>query len=102
MLDWLRAGCVVLELDAGSRDVLAADQPALPGPRVIRSDGAWAWVSDVEYYLEQYDLLLPEELLAHIRRLGYQAPAEPDRGAGRRERWARHAQELLPELLGEG
>lgn len=100
MLDWLRAGCVVLELDGGSCDALAAEQAALPGARVIRSDGAWAWVSDVEYYLEQYDLLLPEELLAHIRALGYQA--EPDRGPERRARWARQAQELLPELLGEG
>ena len=42
----------------------------------IRTDGVWAWPSDLEHYLTVYKCALPDEFVARIRAHKYQPPTE--------------------------
>ncbi|PKW18064.1 hypothetical protein [Saccharopolyspora spinosa] len=66
VLDYLRAGTVVLDTDSTIDDVVDRSRGSVV-PMSFRSDGVWIWPDIVCYYLEQYGLAPDEQLLAHIR-----------------------------------
>lgn len=66
VLDYLRAGTVVLDTDSTMDDVVDRSRGSVV-PVSFRSDGVWIWPDIVCYYLEQHGLAPDEELLAHIR-----------------------------------
>jgi hypothetical protein len=50
----------------------------LPGGASVYTDGVWAWPHIAAYLVDQYDLAVPEEFLAHMRARGFE-PASPSR-----------------------
>ncbi len=66
VLDYLRAGTVILDTDSTMDDVVDRSRGSVV-PVSFRSDGVWIWPDIVCYYLEQHGLAPDEQLLAHIR-----------------------------------
>lgn len=65
VLDYLRAGTVILDTDSTMDDVVDRSRGSVV-PVSFRSDGMWIWPDIVCYYLEQHGLAPDEQLLAHI------------------------------------
>lgn len=82
--DWLREHCgrplaeplkamVVSYLKRGktlsarpqiARDQLVDEKPVI-GPVKTLTDGTWAWLNVLAYYVQEHDLTLPEDFLEH-------------------------------------
>ena len=43
----------------------------LPEALAIRTDGVWAWPSDLAYYVEKHGAEVPAALVDHIKAVGY-------------------------------
>ena len=41
-----------------------------------RSDGEWLWLDDLDYYLREHNLRLPDSLIEHIERAHFLPPDE--------------------------
>lgn len=48
------------------------------GTPSLHTDGAWAWPSDLAYYVETYHLQLPAQFLEHIRARNWLPPREDE------------------------
>ncbi|HEV3157458.1 MAG TPA: hypothetical protein VGZ00_08960 [Candidatus Baltobacteraceae bacterium] len=35
-------------------------------PREVRTDGEWAWLGDLAYYVEKYQVGIPQEFISHM------------------------------------
>jgi hypothetical protein len=55
------------------RDYFDATRKAAPH-LAIMTDGAWAWPSDLAYYLRQYHVELPADFVAHMRQHSFRRP----------------------------
>lgn len=69
VLDYLRAGEVLLSTAATMDDVVRPDRGRVV-PTTYRTDGVWLWPDAVSYYLEEYGLAPDEQFFAHIRAAG--------------------------------
>ena len=69
VLDYLRAGEVLLSTAATMDDVVRPDRGQVV-PTTYRTDGVWLWPDAVSYYLEEYGLAPDEQFFAHIRAAG--------------------------------
>ena len=49
---------------------------SIPMESLEMADGSYRWPSELLYYVEKYNLVLPEEFVEHIHR-SKNAPAEP-------------------------
>jgi hypothetical protein len=43
------------------------DDKKLSAPDIYYTDGFWYWSGDLAYYVEKYNLMLPESFLEHMR-----------------------------------
>ena len=41
-----------------------------------RSDSVWLWLDDIDYYLTQHKLRLPDNFIVHIEQNNYVPPTE--------------------------
>jgi hypothetical protein len=48
------------------------------GPLHILTDGEWAWPAVLAYYVQKYNIGLPQDFLDHIRARNYVPPEEID------------------------
>lgn len=64
ILAYLRSGS--LEAIAGnqSTDVFTGESTGIPGS--VRSDGTYRWGGDLAYYVDKYNLRLPDEFVNHV------------------------------------
>lgn len=46
------------------------------GSGSILTDGTYAWHDALAYYLDEYDIVLPEEFEEHMKRLAYRCPSD--------------------------
>lgn len=60
----LNAGTVDLATSANAVDVFTGDP--IPIRDNTRTDGVYSWGEDLAYYVDQYNLRLPEEFVQHI------------------------------------
>lgn len=77
LVRYLQAGKVLMASPGIVRDVLDP-QAGIIGPLEIRTDGAYAWRSDLAYYVEKYHVVLPAEFLAHVQTNGWSVPTSLD------------------------
>ena len=76
LVRYLRAGKPMITSPSMVRDVIAGN--ALIGSLEIRTDGAFAWPSDLPYYVEKHHARLPDELVQHARRHNFSVPDDID------------------------
>ncbi|GAA3126889.1 hypothetical protein [Streptosporangium carneum] len=63
---YLRGADVVAASAGAAYDVLS-DDPTPIGGLNIHTDGEWVWPSDLAFYVEKYNVELPEELVTRIK-----------------------------------
>ena len=66
VLKYMKACKITSAAPGHVRDVIAGNVIDLP--LECKSDGFFAWRSDFAYYIEKYDLRIPEEFIEHILR----------------------------------
>ncbi len=75
LLGYLRTAPMILRGHGYEPDPLDPQhRPAVPVG--YRSDGTWVWQEATAYYLDRYGVAPADELLAHVQRQRYTAPAE--------------------------
>ncbi|RAO23685.1 hypothetical protein ONO86_01996 [Micromonospora noduli] len=68
--EYLKNGSVVAAASGYVFDELAPDRPEI-APLSILTDGEWSWPSDLSYYVQKYQVGLPEEFLQHAAARGW-------------------------------
>lgn len=78
LLDYLEHAPVVLAARGYDTDRLnPADTPSVP--LTFHTDGHWIWPGSVAYYLRRHNVPPEQDLVAHIRGLGFRIPDVDDR-----------------------
>jgi hypothetical protein len=72
LVHYLRAGSTLVASPSMVRDVLANN--AMIGSLEIRTDGTYAWPSDLAHYVERHHARVPEDFLQHVRSLSFTVP----------------------------
>ncbi len=68
---YLTSGNVLFMAYGVSKDVLCFGK--IIGTMAILTDGIWVWPKDLAYYVEEYDVALPDDFITHMRETGWQA-----------------------------
>lgn len=64
VIQYMKRSAIIAAAPAIVRDVL---NPEIKIPELLlMSDGKYQWRSDIIYYVEKYDLELPEEFINHV------------------------------------
>ena len=75
ILKYLRSG-----IDAGAVMMIDYDYVCQPeatiGEIVLKSDGKWIWPSSLAYYVEKYDIQLPEQFVFEMRSIDWIVPPD--------------------------
>jgi len=74
---YLRNGAELMMAAGITRDPLNEKHQIVGAPHVL-TDGAWAWTADVVYYLEKYNIRLPEELIENMKQNEWTIPQGVD------------------------
>ena len=77
VLRYLRGGEQLMLVAGIVRDPLDPNRPIIGSPHIL-TDGTWAWSADVTYYVEKYNLRLPEEFLESMKANGWRVPKVAD------------------------
>ncbi|MFE0041037.1 hypothetical protein [Streptomyces sp. NPDC059015] len=70
---YLKAGHPILDVADSARDVLGGAS-RIAGSSSVLTDGEWVWRWDLTYYVERYNVALPELFVEHMRKRLYQVP----------------------------
>jgi hypothetical protein len=54
-------------------DVINPEHPVICG-LAVRTDGVWEWPSDLDYYVKQYHVKLPDGFVAHMKNNDWEVP----------------------------
>lgn len=73
VVSYLRGGCSLLDVMGAEEDVLGSGRHIVGGASLM-TDGEWLWREDLQFYVTNYHLRLPDEFLAAIRRNNYRVP----------------------------
>ncbi len=65
--NYLETGIQLLVCPGLSVDVLDKNKNII-GTMGVKTDGVWAWPSYLPYYVDRYQVGLPEEFLEHIKK----------------------------------
>jgi len=63
VLNHLKSGKIIAAIVGTAKDVFTNE--AINGEWVLMTDGVYEWSSDIVYYYEKYNLLLPDEFVKH-------------------------------------
>lgn len=77
VLAYLRGGEQLMLVAGIARDALDPKHPIIGSPHIL-TDGAWAWSADVAYYVEKYNLRIPDEFVKAMRSTGWRVPKVAD------------------------
>lgn len=72
LIAYLKAGVTLVFAPGFDRDVL--DETRDAGSSSIATDGTYAWPRTLAYYLERYDVALPEEFERHAEQNRWHVP----------------------------
>lgn len=70
VLGYLEHGHLLMVAPAVLIDLLSEEQKYI-GTLTIQTDGVWAWPGDLAYYIQHYDVSLPEGFLHHMENRGW-------------------------------
>ena len=73
LISYLKSGVVYIASPGVGFDVLSNDG-TLSGPFHALTDGAWMWPADLAYYVDRYDVELPNGFLSHARAREWRVP----------------------------
>jgi len=80
-VEYLRSGVLLVGCPGVVTDVLAGsdggEAEAIGSPHVL-TDGEWAWPADLAYYVDRYNVPVPDEFLARMRAANWRAPEVKD------------------------
>lgn len=71
-VEYLRKGVLFIASPGPVLDVFDGSGPI--GTAAVYTDGVWAWLADLPYYVERYHVALPEEFLQHAKRNDWAMP----------------------------
>jgi len=74
LLAYLRAGLVYVASPGVGTDVLDETGKKISGQIHALTDGRWMWPADLAYYVETYDVALPDQFLLDLRRHEWRHP----------------------------
>jgi hypothetical protein len=77
VIDYLRAGNILIACAGVVHDVLDEDKKVAGVPNVV-TDGEWLWSGDLPYYIENYNVKPPQEMLLHMESNGWTVPKLKD------------------------
>lgn len=79
VLAYLRSGVMFIGSPGLDEDVLDPSKTA--GSATVLTDGVYAWPKTLAYYLDTYDVALPEDFELHMRRNGWKVPDTIDKSS---------------------
>lgn len=74
VIEYLKGGLILSVIPVVERDRLSGSGSVTPRGIRVQTDGEWAWASSLAYWLENYDLSLPDEFLEHVRSKSWRIP----------------------------
>jgi hypothetical protein len=74
---YLRSATALVVSPGIDRDIF--DPAKFAGSRTVMTDGVYAWPKLLEYYVDSYDVLLPQEFEAHMQRQGWKVRGAIDK-----------------------
>jgi len=77
VVEYLRSAVAFIVSPGRNDDVLDPSKSA--GSSSIATDGVYVWPKTLAYYVDTYDVELPAEFEAHMRRNGWKPPAVIDK-----------------------
>jgi hypothetical protein len=80
ILHYLSTGCQFANIWTIAVDLLQPDKPSIDAPNLF-SDGLWAWTGEIPYYVEKYNVTLPNEFIDRMRSFDWSVPPilDPER-----------------------
>lgn len=73
ILDYLKQGYFLLGFRGYSKDIFEPSNLIESGG-TLYGDGEWVWTHDVIYYVQNYNIGLPDDFLSHVEMLHYIIP----------------------------
>lgn len=64
IIDYLNNGLITMTQASYARDVFTGE--VINKEKTFMNDGVYAWNSDLVYYVERYNLKLPDEFETHV------------------------------------
>ena len=77
VLGYLRDGEQLILVAGIVRDPLDPKRPIIGSPHIL-TDGTWAWSADVAYYVEKYNLRIPDDFVEAMRNNSWRVPKVAD------------------------
>lgn len=77
VVDYLRSGNIVAACPGIDSDVLSKDDKPSGVPNML-TDGKWLWFGDLPYYVENYNLKPPPEMLQNMQTNSWRVPGLSD------------------------
>jgi hypothetical protein len=77
ILHYLRSASILCVAACLFDDALDSSRQSIDN-LAIATDGEWKWPTDLPYYVERYEVAIPEEFLAHIQANGWRPPSLSD------------------------
>ena len=71
---YLKSGVAFVVAPGISRDILSGNNEIIGGLALL-TDGIFLWPSDLAYYVENYQIDLPSELVTHMKANDWKIPA---------------------------
>lgn len=73
VIDYLKNGHYISGHRGYTKDLFDESKKTAGGKSEI-TDGMWVWTQDVIYYIENYNIGLPDEFLIHMEKNNYKVP----------------------------
>lgn len=73
ILEYLKCGKIFIASPGLVKDVLSSEGKII-GSANILTDGNWAWPQDLIYYVQNYNVALPEEFVSHMANNTWKIP----------------------------
>jgi hypothetical protein len=71
---YLKSGVAFVVAPGTSRDILSGHDEII-GSLALLTDGIFLWPSDLAYYVDNYQIDLPSELMMHMKANDWRVPA---------------------------
>ena len=73
--NYLNNGMVLAACGKVEKDILHPER-GIAGTPDDMTDGKWIWPGDLSYYVENYDLQLPDEFIEYMKKMEWKIPEE--------------------------
>ena len=78
MTHYLTAGVIAVAAPGVAFDILQESSDKPIGSRGVKTDGEWIWPSELVFYVNRYNIRLPEEFVLHCIHNDWRVPEGVD------------------------